>query len=239
MLAHVVAEKNIKIVMEQTNYIELAKYIEHTLLKPGVTKDDIRKLCKEAVEYQFHAVCVPPYYVRLAKEIIKDESVKVVTVSGFPFGYETKATKVEETKKAIEDGADEIDMVINIAAFKSDDFTYVKEDIESIATLCRLKNKTIKVIIETCLLSPDEIIKICDLVGEVGVDFIKTSTGFNGDGATVENVKLIRMHTPKKIKIKASGGIKTKAFAEKLIKAGADRIGTSSGIEIVSGSEHK
>jgi deoxyribose-phosphate aldolase len=236
MLAHVEAEKNIKIVMEQSNYIEIAKLIEHTLLKPGATKDDIRQLCKEAIEHQFHGVCVPPYYVRLAKEFIKDEPVKVITVSGFPFGFETKATKVEETKKAIEDGADEIDMVINIAAFKSEDFTYVKEDIESIATLCRLRNKTLKVIIETCLLTDEEITKMCELIGEVGVDFIKTSTGFNGEGATVEHVKLIRQSTPKKIRIKAAGGIKTRAFAEELIKAGADRIGTSSGIDIVSGT---
>jgi len=228
--------KNIKIVMEQSNYIEIAKIIEHTLLKPGANKDDIKNLCKEAVEYQFHGVCVPPYYVRLAKEYLKDEPAKVITVIGFPFGYQTKGTKVEETKKVIEDGADEIDMVINIAAFKSEDLNYVREDIESIATICRLRNKALKVIIETCLLSPEEIIKICELVGEVGVDFIKTSTGFNGEGATVENVKLIRQSTPLRIKIKAAGGIKTRAFAEELIKAGADRIGTSSGIAIVTGS---
>jgi deoxyribose-phosphate aldolase len=229
-------EKNIKIVMEQSNYVEIAKVIEHTLLKPGANKDDIRKLCNEAAEYQFHGVCVPPYYVRLAKEYLKDEHLKVITVIGFPFGYQTKGTKVEETKKVIEDGADEIDMVINIAAFKSDDLTYVREDIESIATLCRLRNKTLKVIIETCLLSPEEIVKICELVGDIGVDFIKTSTGFNGEGATIENVKLIRQSTPGKIKIKAAGGIKTREFAEQLIKAGADRIGTSSGIFIVNGS---
>ena len=234
MLALVEAEKNIKIVMEQTNYIDLAKYIEHTLLKPDANKDDIKKLCTEAIENHFHGVCVPPYYVRLAKEFIKTESVKVITVIGFPFGYQTKGTKVEETKKVIEDGADEIDMVVNIAAFKSDDLNYVREDIESIATLCRLKNKALKVIIETCLLSPEEITKICGLVCDVGVDFIKTSTGFNGEGATVENVKLIRQSSTTKIKIKAAGGIKTRKFAEELIKAGADRIGTSSGISIVA-----
>ena len=236
MLALVEAEKNIKIVMEQSNYIEIAKLIEHTLLKPGACKEDIKQLCKEAVEHRFHGVCVPPYYVRLAKEYLKDETVKVITVIGFPFGYQTKGTKVEETKKVIEDGADEIDMVVNIAAFKSEDLIYVKEDIESIATLCRLRNKTLKAIIETCLLSPEEIIKICELVGDIGVDYIKTSTGFNGEGATVENVKLIRQSTPVKIKIKAAGGIKTRAFAEELIKAGVDRIGTSSGIAIVTGS---
>jgi deoxyribose-phosphate aldolase len=143
---------------------------------------------------------------------------------------------VEETKKVIEDGADEIDMVMNIAAFKSEDFSYVREDVESIATLCRLKNKILKVIIETCLLTDEEIVKICEILGEVGVDYIKTSTGFNGEGATVENIKLIRQSSPNKLKIKASGGIKTRKFAEQLIKAGADRIGTSSGITIISGS---
>jgi deoxyribose-phosphate aldolase len=235
-MTHALAEvgKNLKIVMEQTDIIELSKHIEHTLLKPSASREDIRNLCREAVEYQFFGVCVPPYFVRLANDILKDEHVKVITVIGFPFGYQTKATKVEETKRVIEDGADEIDMVINIAAFKSDDFSYVREDIESIATLCRLRNKVLKVIIETCLLTPDEIVKICEIVSEVGVDYIKTSTGYNGEGATLENIKLIRQSSSGKIKIKASGGIKTRKFAEQLIKAGADRIGTSSGISIIA-----
>jgi deoxyribose-phosphate aldolase len=227
ILAHVVAEKNIKIVMEQMNTVELAKYIEQTLLKPDVSREEIEHFCKEAIKYKFYGVCIPPYYLKIAKNIIKKE-IKLITVVGFPLGFQAIPVKVEETKKALEDGADEIDVVINIAALKSKEYDHVKEGIDSIATLCRLKSKVIKVIIETGLLSDEEIVKSCEICAEIGVDFVKTSTGFFG-GATVEQVRLIREHLPLKIKIKASGGIRDKESALKLIEAGADRIGTSAG----------
>jgi deoxyribose-phosphate aldolase len=237
ILVLAVVEKNIKIVMEPTNnHSGLASYIEHTALKPEVTKNDIRKLCQEAIEYNFYGVCVPPFFVRYAKELLKgNPKIKVITVAGFPLGYSNPGTKVEETKRALEDGADEIDMVINIAAFKSKDFIHVKEDIESLSILCKIKNRILKVIFETCLLTDEEIIQACEICKEIGVDFVKTSTGFNAGGAKTEHIQLMRAHLPPKIKIKAAGGIKTKEFAEELIKAGADRIGTSSGVSIVNG----
>jgi len=214
--------------MEQAETINLAKYIEQTLLNSDTSKTKMEEFCNEAIKYGFYAVCIPPYYVKFVKNILKKENIKVVSVVGFPLGYQLTPVKVEETKKALEDGADEIDAVMNIAALKSREFDYVKESIDAVTTLCRLKSKPLKIIIETPLLSDEEIIKACEICTEVGVDFIKTCTGFFG-GVTLEHVQLIRKHVPPKIKIKASGGIKDKEFAKKLIEAGADRIGTSSG----------
>lgn len=234
IFALVAAVKNIKIVMEnKQTVIDLAPYIEQTLLRPDVTKDDIQNLCLKAIDHKFYGVCIPPYYVRFAREIVKENSLKIVTVVGFPMGYQTVMSKVEEAKRAIQDGADEIDMVMNIAAFKSGEYNYVTEELENLITICRLKSKPLKVIIETGLLNEDEIRKICEICTEVKIDFIKTSTGFNGEGAKLEHIKLLRKILPEKIKIKASGGIRQKKFAEKLIKAGAIRIGTSSGEMLV------
>ncbi len=214
--------------------MELSAYIEQTILKPESTKDDIVKLVEEAKEHNFVGICVPPYFVKFAKNLLEESEIKLVTVIGFPFGYQTTSAKVEETRKALEDGADEIDMVINIAAMKSKDYNHVNDGISSVATMSRLKGKPVKVIIETALLEEEEIITVCGLCAEIGVDYVKTSTGFNGAGATIKDVKLMRKILPEKIKIKASGGIKTRKFAEQLIEAGADRIGTSSGVVIVS-----
>jgi deoxyribose-phosphate aldolase len=213
--------------------IELKSTIEHTNLKPDCTTLDVIKLCEEAIEHEFYGVCISPYFVQLAKKTIKKSPVKIITVIGFPLGYSTVAAKVEETKKAIISGADEVDMVINIAAFKSGDFTFVQNDIQAVTTACHLQNKIVKVIIETAYLNDEEIEKACRLCIDCEVDFVKTSTGFAPSGATVESVELMRKILPPKIKIKAAGGIKDKSFAEKLIQAGATRIGTSASVSIV------
>ncbi len=232
--ALVVVVKNINIVTEkQLDMENISQYIEQTLLKPDISKEQIKNLIEESLQYQFLGVCVPPYFVKYARELIGEKNLKLVTVIGFPLGYQMVSAKTEETRKAIEDGADELDMVINIAAIKSGEYNHVKDGVEGVATLCRLKSKPLKVIIETGLLEEEEIIKTCELLAEIGVDFVKTSTGFNGTGATVETVKLLRQILPSKIGIKASGGIRTYEFACQLIEAGASRIGTSSGVQIV------
>ncbi|MBL6962832.1 MAG: deoxyribose-phosphate aldolase [Bacteroidetes bacterium] len=214
----------------------ISQYIEHTFLKPEASKADIEKLCLEAIDFDFVGVCVPPYYVKLASAALHDKKQKVITVVGFPLGYNSISAKIEESKKSIEDGADEIDMVMNIAAFKSGDYGHVKDGIESVATFCRLKAKPLKVIIETGLLSEEEIKKACEICAEVEVDYVKTSTGFNG-GVKIEDLKLMRECLPEKIKLKASGGIRDEKFAKKLIRAGANRLGTSAGIQIVNGEK--
>ena len=207
-----------------------ATYIEHTTLKADCTAQDILKLCKEAETFEFYGVCVPPYFVQLAKKTLKNPEIKIITVIGFPFGYGAVSSKVEETKKAINSGANEVDMVINIAAFKSGDLTAVQNDVQSVVTACHLQNRKVKVIIETAYLNSEEIKVLCKICTDCEVDFVKTSTGFAPEGATVEKVKIMRKNLPQKIKIKASGGIKDKAFALALIEAGASRIGTSSGV---------
>lgn len=212
--------------------MEFNKYIEHTNLKPECTQQDVIRLCEEAVEHGFYGVCVSPYYVQLAKKSIKKEPVKIITVVGFPFGYNTVASKVEETKKAIISGADEIDVVMNIAAFKSGDDATVLNDLQAVIMACHLQNKVAKVIIETALLSKDEIERACRLCVDSEADFVKTSTGFAHSGAKVEDIELMKRILPAKIKIKAAGGIKDAASAESMINAGASRIGTSAGVAI-------
>lgn len=211
---------------------KLNKYIEHTILKADTAEKDIEKLCSEAMENDLFGVCVPPYFVKMAKQKLTKSKVKIVTVAGFPLGYSSTPAKVEEAKKAMDEGADEIDMVINIAALKNGDYNFVKNDILSLATIIQLRSRKLKVILETALLSEDEIIKACQICTEVGVDFVKTSTGFSTRGASVEDIKLMKANIGANIKIKASGGIKTKEQALAMIEAGADRIGTSSGVEI-------
>lgn len=254
-MIHVLAEveKNTKLVMEKKNkklieepldketsmemnvaeMVALAAHIEHTNLKPDCTKQDIIDLCEEAKGHLFYAVCVPPYHVQTAKKALAKTNVKIVTVVGFPLGYATVASKVEEAKKAIISGADEIDMVMNIAAFKSGDFVSVQNDIQAVTTACHLQNKQIKVIIETAYLSAEEIDKACRICIDCEVDFVKTSTGFAAEGASIEAVKLIRSILPAKMKIKASGGIKDHDLALDLIKAGASRLGTSSSLHLI------
>lgn len=214
--------------------MELKQYIEHTTLKADTSLNAIKKLCKEAIDNEFVGVCVPPYFVKDAKALLKNTTVKLVTVVGFPLGYSTTPSKVEEVKKAIDEGADEIDMVINITALKNKDYAYVSNDISSLATLVHLKGAILKVIIETALLTQKEKVKILEICDEIGVDYVKTSTGFAKEGAKVEDIELMRSKLSDKIKIKASGGIKTKEQAIALIKAGADRLGASSGVKLVS-----
>jgi len=212
----------------------LAAYIDHTLLKPEATEKDILKLTAEAAQYHFASVCIHPYWVKLAAKELAGTGVKVCTVIGFPLGATTSETKAFETKKAIEDGADEIDMVINIGALKSGDIEAVEADIRAVVEAAQ--GKLVKVIIETCLLTNEEKELACRLAVKAGAHFVKTSTGFSTGGATIEDVKLMRQTVGDKAGVKASGGIHTKAEAEAMIEAGATRIGASSGVKIVSES---
>ncbi len=214
--------------------MNLASKIDHTLLKADASEKEVKKICAEAMEFGFAAVCIPPYFVRKSKLWLSDSKVKVATVVGFPLGYSHTPAKVEEARRAIDEGADEIDMVINLIALKAGDWNYLKNELTSAATIVQLRGGKLKVILETGLLIEAEIIKACELCKEMTVDFVKTSTGFIQPGATVEAVKLLRANLPKSIKIKASGGIKTKEFALELIEAGADRLGCSASVSIVA-----
>ena len=211
--------------------MELNKYIEHTNLNNKATLKDIERLCNEAIEYEFAAVVVYPYYVRLAKELLKDTNIEVVTVVGFPSGENTKEAKVYEAIDAVELGADMIDMVINVSALENKDYEYVKEEIAEIRDA--IDGKVLKVIIETNLLTDKEIIKVTEICNECFVNYIKTCTGFTG-GVEVNSVDIINKHKNDLVEIKASGGIKTKSDMIKLIEAGATRIGTSHGVEIMN-----
>lgn len=211
---------------------DIAEYIDHTLLKPDASFSDIQKLVAEAIEYKFFSVCVNPCYVATCAELLKGTSVKVCTVIGFPLGATSTAVKAFETKKAIDDGADEIDMVINIGALKSKKFLLVEDDISEVVKAAN--DKVVKVIIETALLTDEEIVKASQLSEEAGAHFVKTSTGFNGPGATLEGVKLMGSTITNKMRIKASGGIRDYETAMKFIAAGASRLGTSSGVSIVN-----
>lgn len=215
--------------------MQLAAYIDHTVLKNVTTTADIDRICKEAEEHGFAAVCVPPYFVQDAKKLLLNTPVKVATVIGFPFGYHHYNTKLEEARIAIEEGADELDMVMNLAAFKSNDLAYVETEAGVISNLTRENTKTLKVIIESGVLTEEEIIKCCELYRHYPVQFLKTSTGYADKGASVEAVRLMRQHLPETIAIKASGGIKTAAFAQDLIEAGATRLGCSASVAIVKG----
>jgi deoxyribose-phosphate aldolase len=219
------------------NEKQLPTYIDHTTLKIDTKKTDIKKLCTEAEANKFYAVCVPPYFVQNASMLLKDSDVKITTVIGFPLGYSATPSKAAEIQKAIDDGADELDVVINVSAVKSGDWNYVQNDIKTVALATQMKGKIIKVILETGLLTRKEIKKLCEICAEAGVNFVKTSTGFNGEGATEEVVEFLRANLPSSIKIKASGGIKSAKKALKMIEAGADRLGTSSGIKIIKGIE--
>lgn len=214
---------------------DIAKFIDHTLLKPTATHADIKKLCDEAIKYKFKAVCVNPYYVRVCKEYLQNSNVKVATVVGFPLGSNTIKTKVFEAKEAFENGADEVDMVMNIGAILEKNHDYVYEEIKNITDVAKqYGNKIIKVIIETSELDDDTKIEACKIVMSAGADFVKTSTGFSKSGAKYEDILLMRRIVGDKMKIKASGGIRTFEDALKMIEAGADRIGTSNGVRIVT-----
>ena len=228
-----VAEKNSKPVMEKRL---LNKYIDHTILKPTCLVADIEKLCAEAKQYDFAAVCVPPNFVKLAKEKVAGSTVQVATVIGFPFGYSATEAKIAEIILAMVDGADELDVVANISAIKNGDWTAIADEINHIMPIIRSKNKLVKIIIESGVLTDDEIIKCCDIYGIAGIDYLKTSTGYAEKGASVEAVKLFRKHLPDQVQIKASGGIRDYATAQLMIDAGATRIGCSAGVAIVSGA---
>ena len=208
------------------------KYIDHTLLKADASIAAIKKLCAEAKEYDFASVCVNPGFVKLCAEELKGTDVKVCTVVGFPLGATSTESKVFETKQAVKDGATEIDMVINISRLKDGDDEYVLEEIRKIRKAC--KGNVLKVIIETCLLTDEEKIRVCKLAKKAKATFVKTSTGFSTGGATVHDVKLMRKAVGKKMGVKASGGVRTAEDFLAMIKAGATRVGASAGIAIMS-----
>lgn len=215
--------------------MELSKYIEHTLLKPTATAEEVEKLVEEAVKYGFFGVCINPVYVRLAKNIAKGTNVKIVTVVNFPLGANVIDTTLVQTHQALSDGADEIDTVINLGALKEGDYKKVTDDIKATKNIC--SNNNLKVILETDLLTNDEIKKACLACVSGGADFVKTSTGFvkNGLGARTDFVRLMAQTVERRgMGVKASGGIKTRFQAKELIEAGATRLGTSSGVAIVS-----
>jgi deoxyribose-phosphate aldolase len=214
----------------------LASYIDHTVLKPDTTNEDIERLCEEALTYGFKAVCVPPYYVKMASDILykgDEESVKVATVIGFPLGYSQIAAKVEEAKRAIEDGAYELDVVVNLAAIKNQRWNYVENELDILTTTCHLHDRKIKIIFEASMLTEVEIQRLCLIATNIGADFVKTSTGFNG-GATIAMIRLMKNNLPNSILIKASGGIRSVAEAKAMIEAGASRIGTSASVAMMN-----
>ncbi len=213
--------------------MQLNGYIDHTVLKPTTLIADIEKLCSEAIEYGFAAVCVPPTLVKKAKQLLEGSAVKTATVIGFPFGYSAAEAKIAEVVLALIDGADELDMVINLIALKNNDWAYLANELNHIMPVVKQKNKTIKIIIESGILTDDEIIKCCQLYGAAGIDYLKTSTGYAEKGATLEAVKLMRQHLPHHVQIKASGGIRSYEFAKQLVEAGATRLGCSAGVAIV------
>jgi deoxyribose-phosphate aldolase len=213
--------------------MNIASYIDHTILKPTTTHIEIKKICEEALCYHFAAVCVPPPMISEAKKRLSGSTVKTATVIGFPFGYSVTKAKLEEAVQAISDGADELDTVIDLIALKNGDWDGLEREMQAITELVHGRGKIIKVIIESGILSDDEIIRCCDLYSRLGVDFVKTSTGYAEKGASIEAVELIRKRLPASIRIKASGGIRSYSFARQLIGAGAERLGSSAGVELV------
>ncbi|MCO5286888.1 MAG: deoxyribose-phosphate aldolase [Chitinophagaceae bacterium] len=217
--------------------MNIEKYIEHTILKQTTTLADVERICNEAKTYKFAAVCIPPLYVKKTKEFLAGSGVNTCTVIGFPFGYCAIEAKVAELVLATVDGADELDMVVNVSAIKNGDWTFLANEINTVMPIVRSKGKIIKLIIESGVLTDDEIIKCCDIYGAAGVDYMKTSTGFAEKGASIHAVQLMRNHLADAIKIKAAGGIRSFSFAKELINAGADRIGCSSSLKIVEESK--
>ncbi len=212
------------------NIKEILAKCDHTILSVTSTWDEIKTVCEDGIRFKTASVCIPPSFVKRAKDYVGDR-LKICTVIGFPNGYNTTAVKVAETFDAVKNGADEIDMVVNLGEVKSGNFYYVLEEIKDVKAACG--DKILKVIIETCLLTEEEKVELCKVVSEAKADFIKTSTGFSTGGATVEDVEIFRKNIAKDVKIKAAGGIGSIIDAEKMIKAGADRIGTSRIVKIV------
>jgi deoxyribose-phosphate aldolase len=214
----------------------LASLIDHTLLKPDATKEEVEQLCREAAQFCFASVCVNPNWVSLCRELLRNSGVKVCTVIGFPLGAHLPDIKAYETKRAIEQGAEEVDMVINIGALKSRDYALVEQDIHGVVS-SSAGRALVKVILETALLTHDEKVMGCTLAKAAGADFVKTSTGFGGGGATVEDVRLMRETVGPEMGVKASGGVRTRDDAEKMVAAGATRLGASAGVKIVRGGD--
>jgi deoxyribose-phosphate aldolase len=212
---------------------EIAHLIDHTLLKPDATVQQIAQLCHEALLYQFASVCINPAHVKLAAQLLQNSEVKVCTVVGFPLGATSTQAKVFETQQALDDGATEIDMVINIGALKSGDDMLVERDIAAVVESAHRRGALCKVIIEAALLTDEEKIRACELAKQAGADFVKTSTGFSSGGATIEDVALMRRTVGPKVGVKASGGIRTLAEARNMISAGATRLGVSAGVKII------
>lgn len=216
--------------------MKIEQYIDHTLLKPQASEEEIIKVCAEAKEYGFASVCVNAYYTPLVAMELKGSSVKTCVVVGFPLGATTKEVKAFEANQAIESGAEEIDMVINVGAVKSNKYDVVREDIKAVVQAASGR-AIVKVILETCLLTDDEKVKVCEIAKEAGANFVKTSTGFSTGGATVHDIKLMRETVGKDMGVKASGAVRTTEDAKAVIEAGASRIGASSSIAIVSGAK--
>jgi deoxyribose-phosphate aldolase len=219
--------------------VDLAKLIDHTLLKPEATKQQIEQLCAEAKLYRFASVCINPCYVPLCAHLLKETSVKVCTVIGFPLGATSTATKVFEAEQALRDGAHELDMVINVGMLKSGETEYVENDIFGVVTTARRFNALTKVILEVCLLTDEEKVKGCLLAKRAGADFVKTSTGFSKSGATVSDVALMRRVVGTAMGVKAAGGVRSREEALAMVASGADRIGASASVKIVSSEEEK
>lgn len=219
--------------------MNIAQTIDHTLLKATATEQEIKVLCEEAIKYQFKTVCIPPCYVAVASHLLRETSVGVTTVVGFPLGNETPATKAFQTKEAVLNGATDIDTVINIGALKDGKYDFVQFDIEEVVKAAKEADaKTIvKVIIETCYLTEEEIKKATELVKKAGADFVKTSTGFGTEGATVENVKIMKAIAGDDMQVKAAGGIRNAETAKAMIEAGATRLGVSQSIAVVTGAK--
>src|SRR6478609_3087876 len=215
----------------------IASYIDHTLLKPTAMIPEIKQLCEDAIAYEFAAVCVPPVLVNTARESIAGRAVKLATVIGFPFGYSVPKAKLTEVQQAIKDGAEELDIVINIAALKNGAWNFLQAEMPPLVDYIHEQDAILKVIIESGILTRDEILRCCELYAPLKVDFLKTSTGYAEKGASVEAVELMRANLPFNIRIKASGGIRTYKFARELVEAGAERLGCSASIAIVQGLE--
>ncbi len=213
--------------------MKLNKYIDHTILKPQATAADVTKLCREADQNAFFSVCVNPHFVALASELLANSTVAVCSVIGFPLGANTTQIKAQEAAQAVADGATEIDMVINVGALLSGDHDFVEADIAAVVKAINGR-AALKVIIETCLLNDDQIVAVCKIAKAAGADFVKTSTGFSTAGATVEHVALMRKTVGPDMGVKASGGIRDRAKALAMIEAGANRLGTSNSLQIVS-----
>lgn len=216
--------------------MNIASFIDHTILKPTTVFADVEKVCDEAIQYQFASVCIPPYYVSAAAGLLKRSEPKVCTVIGFPFGYAATAAKEAEMKAAIQEGADELDLVLNLAALKNRDLSFIETELERLSAITHSAKKTLKLILETGILTEEEIGLCCGILKKYPIQFAKTSTGYAEKGATVAAVQRMRALLPSSIGIKASGGIKSWSFARELVAAGASRLGCSASVAIVNGA---